>query len=38
MIYNTNMSVEEIIKKSVQEAKLQEQRRKREQIRKLLDF
>ena len=38
MIYNTNMSVEEIITESVKEAKLQAQKIRRDQIRKLLDY
>jgi hypothetical protein len=38
MIYNTDISVEEIIKNSVQEAKLGEQKKRRSRIYKLLDF
>ena len=38
MIYNQNLSVEQIIKQSVQEAKLQNAKARRMEIRKLLDF
>ena len=38
MIYNQNLSVEQIIKQSVQEAKLQKAKARRLEIRKLLDF
>ena len=38
MIYNTQNSVQDIIAQSVKEAKLQAQKLKRAQIRKLLDF
>ena len=38
MIYNSKKSVEDIIKQSVQDAKLEAQKMRRSQIRKLLDF
>ena len=38
MIYNSNMSAEDIIKRSVEEAKLMNQQRRRDWVRKMLDY
>ena len=38
MIYNSNMSAEDIIKRSVEEAKLINQQRRRDWVRKMLDY
>ena len=38
MIYNSNMSAEDIIKKSVEEAKLANQQRRRDWVRRMLNY
>ena len=38
MIYNSNMSAEDIIKKSVEEAKLTNQQRRRDWVRRMLNY
>ena len=38
MIYNQNMTVEQIIQESVKEAKLSSQKERRNWVRKMLDY